>query len=48
MRICLNLQKGLVERIDKQRGDIPRSRIVERALMEKYSETPEKAVGSGE
>lgn len=48
--ICINVEKPLLEIIDGQRGDIPRSRMVERALEEKYG-TPEpqkKKNGSGQ
>jgi len=51
MRICLNIEKGLIERIDYQRGDVPRSRVVERALEERYGKTGQaqkKDLGSGQ
>jgi len=31
-QICVNLEKSLIERIDRIAGDVPRSRVVERAL----------------
>ena len=30
--VCVNLSKGLIEKIDLIRGDVSRSRMVERAL----------------
>ena len=49
--ISVNIERGLLDRIDGQRGDVPRSRMVERALEEKYgkSEQPQnKDLGRGE
>jgi len=44
--ICINLEKSLIIKIDHLRGEIPRSRVVERALNEKYcDELPEKELG---
>jgi hypothetical protein len=34
--ICVNIERALLEKIDNQRGDIPRSRVVEKCLNEKY------------
>ena len=48
-QICVNIEKALLEKIDTQRGDIPRSRVVERCLNEMYGkpEPQKKNVGSG-
>ena len=35
-QICVNVEMGLLDKIDSSRGDIPRSRIVERILTENY------------
>jgi hypothetical protein len=32
-QICVNLEKSLITRIDQSRGEVPRSRVVERALV---------------
>jgi metal-responsive CopG/Arc/MetJ family transcriptional regulator len=32
-QICVNLEKSLIAQIDQSRGDVPRSRVVERALV---------------
>ena len=42
--ISVNIERGLLDRIDGQRGDVPRSRMVERALEKMYgiSEQPQK------
>ena len=42
--ICINLPVPLLERIDLIRGDIPRSRMIERALSNQpgLKETSEK------
>ena len=48
-QICVNIEKALLEKIDTQRGDIPRSRVVELCLNEMYGkpEPQKKNVGSG-
>ena len=38
--IGISLQKSTLKRIDDERGDIPRSRLIERALEEKYALKP--------
>jgi len=38
--IGISLQKSTLDRIDADRGDVPRSRIIERALEEKYALKP--------
>jgi len=43
----------LLKKIDSQRGDVPRSRVVERALNEKYAKlelckSQEKNLGCGQ
>ena len=44
-QICINVEKPLLEKIDGQRGDIPRSRMVERALEKMYGKSePQKNV----
>ena len=35
-QICVNLEKSLIVEIDQNRGEVPRSRVVERALSEKF------------
>jgi hypothetical protein len=52
-QICVNLEKSLIEEIDQNRGEVPRSRVVERALIEKYGnldfcKSQEKEVGVGQ
>jgi len=37
-QICVNLDKALIQRIDRNRGDVPRSRVVERALSQAMGE----------
>jgi len=34
--ICVNIERELLDIIDTQRGDIPRSRVVERILTKNY------------
>jgi metal-responsive CopG/Arc/MetJ family transcriptional regulator len=50
MRICMNLEKGLIERIDRQREDVSRSRAVERCLERTYgkSEQPQEKEAQGD
>lgn len=43
-RITLTLEADLVEAIDEKRGDIPRSRFIERLLVTRNSETKEVEV----
>jgi hypothetical protein len=52
-QICVNLEKSLIIKIDQTRGDVPRSRVVERALDEKYGKLElckpyEKGLGCGQ
>jgi hypothetical protein len=52
-QICVNLEKSLIIKIDQTRGEVPRSRIVERALNEKFGtlhlcKSQEKELGCGQ
>lgn len=44
--ICVNLEQSLIMKIDHLRGEVPRSRVVERTLNEKFcDDSKEKDLG---
>jgi hypothetical protein len=43
--VCINLDWDLIQKIDSQRGNVPRSRVVEKILTDAYRE-PKKTLGS--
>jgi hypothetical protein len=45
-QICINVEKALLTKIDTGRGDIPRSRVVERCLEKTYGKSEQKTMGS--
>ena len=52
-QICVNLEKSLIIEIDQTRGEVPRSRVVERVLNEKYrkpelGKSQKKKLGCGQ
>ena len=47
-QICVNLDKSLIARIDLNRGDVPRSRVIERALsIQMGDRSTSENVGNG-
>lgn len=49
-QICVNLEKCLVARIDQNRGDVPRSRVIEKILNAQMGNerTTEEKDGEGQ
>ena len=45
-QVCINLEPDLLEKIDRERGEVPRCRVVEKILTEVYR-NPKKNLGSG-